>query len=142
MQGKRLEKKIYLTAFAWLSLTLLVILSLVPPDLRPTTPLPHNVEHGVAFLATGVAFGFSYAAFERRLSLAAVAFCGSIELSQLLVVGRHARFSDFWVDVFGSLAGIFFGSAARRRVFRNLCVRMFWCSIHSLVAGCDRSIGS
>jgi hypothetical protein len=120
MQGKCLDEKIYLTAFAWLSLTLIIILSMVPPGLRPTTPLPHNVEHGVAFLATGAAFGFRYAAFERRLSLAAVTFCGSIELSQLLVVGRHARFSDFCVDVFGSLAGIFFGAVARRKVFRSL----------------------
>jgi VanZ family protein len=94
-------------AAAWLMLAAIVVLSLVPPMVRPTTELPHGLEHLSIFLLNGLAFGVAYPGRERWLGIGAVAFCAGIELAQLMVPGRHARVSDFVVDVIGAGIGIF-----------------------------------
>jgi VanZ family protein len=83
---------------AWLLLLAIVVLSVVPPSTRPTTFVPHNFEHAVIFLTTGISFGTAYPGRERLLSIGAIIFCAAIELAQLYVPGRHARLSDFIVD--------------------------------------------
>ena len=45
---------------AWLLLFATTALSLVLPSYRLVTVLPHSLEHLVAFLLTGLAFGFGY----------------------------------------------------------------------------------
>jgi VanZ family protein len=98
-------------ASAWLLLAIIVVLSLVPPTARPTPAfagwtVPHALEHAGIFLLDGLAFGFSYPGHERRLSIGVVAFSGGIELAQLMVPGRHARVSDFIIDVLAAGIGI------------------------------------
>jgi VanZ family protein len=102
-------------AVAWFVLAAIVVLSLVPPGARPTTFIPHKVEHAAIFLFDGLAFGIAYFGFERLLSTSAVIFCGGIELAQLMVPGRHARLSDFFVDTAAVCLGIFAGSMLIRR---------------------------
>jgi VanZ family protein len=108
---------------AWLSLSVIVVLTLVPSGARPTTTLPHVVEHAAIFLAVGMLFGAAYLGHERLLSISAVAVCATLELSQLLVPGRHARLSDFIVDAIAAIVGIFLGRmvylAARRPSWRS-----------------------
>jgi VanZ family protein len=101
-------------ATAWFLLTLIAVLSLVPPGIRPTTFLPHKVEHAGMFLLAGVAFGIAYSGYERLSGIVAVIFCASVELAQLTIPGRHARFSDFVVDAVAICAGIFVGSMLTR----------------------------
>jgi len=48
------------------------------------------------------------------LSVSAVIFCAGIELAQLMIPGRHARFSDFVVDATAVCVGIFAGSTLTR----------------------------
>ncbi len=96
-------------AGAWLMLAAIVVLSLVPPAFRPSTPMPHHVEHLGAFFLDGLACGVSFPGHERLLSLAAVAFCAGIELAQLMVLGRHARVSDFIIDAAAACIAIFAG---------------------------------
>jgi VanZ family protein len=96
---------------AWLMLAIIVVLSLVPPTARPTTAVagwavPHALEHAGIFLLDGLAFGFGYPGHERWLSIGVAAFSGGIELAQLMVPGRHARISDFIVDVLAAGIGI------------------------------------
>jgi VanZ family protein len=98
----------------WLSTLTIVVLSIVPPSLRPITPLPHKREHFAIFMMWGMAFGLGY-----RINLVdqlvwAAVFAGAIEFAQYWVPGRHARISDLVVDTvaacFGVLcARIFFG---------------------------------
>jgi VanZ family protein len=91
---------------AWLLALTIVILSLGPPSFRPTTGAPHNVEHLLIFLATGVAFGLGY---PRRFwfhSMALLAFAAAIEVAQIWVPGRHARLSDFLVDAAAACLGV------------------------------------
>jgi hypothetical protein len=98
----------------WLVLAAIIVLSLVPPGARPTTFLPHKIEHAGIFLLDGVAFGIAYCGYDRLLSIGAVIFCATIELAQLAVPGRHARLSDFFVDAIAIYVGVIAGSALNR----------------------------
>jgi hypothetical protein len=50
---------------AWSATLAIVVLTVVPPDLRPTTDAPHDVEHSAAFLIVGLLFGLAYTGRER-----------------------------------------------------------------------------
>jgi VanZ family protein len=108
-------------------LSAIVVLTMVPPSLRPITFVPHKIEHAGTFLLAGISFGISYLGRECLLSIAALVFCAAIELAQLCVPGRHARLSDFTVDSIAALMGIFVGSILLRKcgfpnhVGRPLC---------------------
>jgi VanZ family protein len=91
---------------AWLLLIAIVILSVVPPNYRPVTPAPHNFEHGGIFVLTGLAFGLGYERWRVGQAAALVVFSGAIELLQLVVAGRHSRFSDFVVDAVSVSLGV------------------------------------
>ena len=91
---------------AWLLATIIVILSVVPPDLRPDTGAPHYLEHFAIYWATGFAFGLGYERNRRLLAIPLVAFSGAVELAQLIVPGRHARISDFLVDAIAISIGV------------------------------------
>jgi VanZ family protein len=83
---------------AWLLAVAIIVLSLVPPSLRPETDLPHDLEHFAIFVATGVAFGVGYIRRPGLVMISLMIFAGAIELAQIVVPGRHARLSDFIVD--------------------------------------------
>jgi VanZ family protein len=100
---------------AWLMLSAIVVLTMVPPGVRPITFVPHKIEHAGIFLVAGISFGIAYRGRECLLSIAAFVFCAAIELAQLYVPGRHARLSDFIVDAIAAVIGIFVGSILLRR---------------------------
>ena len=100
-------------AAAWLLLIVIVILSVVPPEARPVTPAPHDIEHLGIFLLTGMAFGIGYSAYLLELC-GLVLFSGAIELVQLMIPGRHARLSDFVVDAISISLGVGIGIVASR----------------------------
>ena len=91
---------------AWLCLVAIVALSLVKPSLRPVTILPHNLEHAAIFALTGCAVGLGYPGHALRNMLCLTLFAGAIELAQLYVPGRHARWIDFFVDAAAACAGV------------------------------------
>jgi VanZ family protein len=93
-------------AVAWLLLVAVLVVNLVPPDLRPTSSAPHNVEHFVVFLLMGAAFGYGYRDHQWSLGCLGVAYTAIIEILQLFVPGRHARVSDFVVDALAFCIGI------------------------------------
>jgi VanZ family protein len=91
---------------AWSLAAAIVVLSVVPPALRPETAAPHNFEHFLIYWTMGLAFGLG---FKRRLGLLAIllsVFTGFVEIAQLLVPGRHARLSDFLVDAVAMWFGL------------------------------------
>jgi VanZ family protein len=91
---------------AWGLATATVILSLVPPSLRPETGVPHSVEHFTIYAATGFAFGLGYKYRRDLLAMLLVIFLGSIEIAQLFVPGRHARLGDFIIDAVAACIGL------------------------------------
>jgi VanZ family protein len=103
---------------AWFVLVAIVVLSLVPPGARPTTFVPHKIEHAGIFFADGIVFGIAYLGYKWLLSIGAVIFCAGIELAQSMVPGRHARLSDFFVDAIAVCIGIFAGPILLRMVRR------------------------
>lgn len=99
---------------AWVTLAAILVLSVVPPGARPVTPFPHKIEHAGIFLLNGLAFGVAYCGYELPSSFAAVIFCAAVEVAQLMIPGRHARLSDFFVDAIAMCVGIFGGSTLMR----------------------------
>ena len=97
---------VYRKAIAWCSLCLCIVLTVVPPALRPVTGLPHDAEHFLMFFTIGVAFSNAYPGREHTLYATAVLFSGLLEFGQLFVPGRHARLSDFLVDLAAAMVGV------------------------------------
>src|SRR5262249_50260061 len=93
-------------AVPWLMLSAIVVLTVVPPGLRPSTFVPHKIEHAAIFLMAGISFGMAYVGRERLLIACAIIFCAALELAQLYVAGRHARLSDFIVDATAAVVGV------------------------------------
>jgi VanZ family protein len=89
----------------WTLVTAIIVLSVVPPNLRPETDLPHALEHFAIYWATGVAFALGYS-FTPLLVTVLVLFSGVAEILQLFIPGRHARVSDFIVDALASVIGL------------------------------------
>jgi VanZ family protein len=87
-------------------MTTIIVLTIVPPLLRPITGTPHNFEHLAIFLVAGAAFGLGYPRREFILCTSAILFSAALEVSQLMIPGRHATFSDFFVDILSACAGI------------------------------------
>jgi VanZ family protein len=85
--------------------TAIVVLSVVPPTLRPETGLPNDLEHFAIYWATGLAFALGYDLKPRLLATLLVLFSGAVEIAQLFVPGRHARLSDFIVDALAITVG-------------------------------------
>jgi len=93
-------------AAAWLLAGTIVVLSMSPATVRPTTGTAPGLEHLMIFLATGMAFAFGYPNRVRLLAVALPVFAAAIEFVQSWVPGRHARMSDFLVDAAASCLGV------------------------------------
>jgi VanZ like family len=91
---------------AWLLALAIVVLSLGPPSTRPVTGAGHDVEHLLAFMATGLAYGLGYPRRFWCLCMALMTFAAVIELAQILLPGRHARLSDFLIDAAALCLGV------------------------------------
>jgi VanZ family protein len=98
---------------AWTLAVVIVILSIVPPNLRPETIVPHDLEHAGIFLITGLAFGLAYDCSKGLLASYMVAFSAAVELVQLFVPGRDARVSDFVIDAAAICFGLIMAWLAR-----------------------------
>jgi VanZ family protein len=87
---------------AWILAATIALLTLVPPAARPTTALPHDLEHAAIFAAAGAAFAIAYRSRLFSLIKGAILYAAVLELAQFLVPGRHARIEDFVVDAASS----------------------------------------
>ena len=89
-------------ALTWAGAFAIVVLSVVPANDRPFTGTGQSFEHFLAFALLAGMFAVGY-----RLSLAqrlifAFLFCGGVELLQVPLATRHARLSDFVIDLLAS----------------------------------------
>ena len=104
--------RLVIRSTAWLSILIVLVLTLVPIGLRPTTGLSPNIERFCVMAAVGALFA---AAYPRRfwlivlsLSLAAAI----VEPLQLIATGRHPSFRDVEFKSLGAAIGAAFGYAA------------------------------
>jgi VanZ family protein len=91
---------------AWLFFVAILILTFVPPTLRPLSGLPHNVEHLAIFFLLGAAFALGYRGHAWALGLMGITGAAVLESLQIFTPGRHARLTDFLVDALGICLGI------------------------------------
>jgi VanZ family protein len=114
---------------AWIGVCAIVVLSIVPAEDRPVanhwiTWIGQNSEHFIAFALVAGAFTIGYQIKLLQLLLMAFVFCGGIELAQIPFPTRHARISDFVVDLLGSFIAILCVTCARKmfsRFFSSRC---------------------
>jgi VanZ family protein len=90
----------------------IVVLSVVPPSLRPVTA-SHMVEHLTIYVALGAALGLATPGRPRLQVIATLVFAATVELMQIGVPGRHARLADFAVDASGALVGLALAAVAQ-----------------------------
>ena len=93
----------------WALLVAITVLSFVPPNSRPETGAPHSLEHLALFVPTGLAFALGYAPRYFLQLFALMIFTVAVELGQMWVPGRHARLSDFLINVLGLCLGVGLG---------------------------------
>ena len=91
---------------AWIGISAIIVLSIVPANDRPVSGVGQGFEHFTAFALVGAAFAIGYRLSLIRLLTLAVLFCGGIELLQVPLPTRHARVSDFLVDSVGACFAI------------------------------------
>jgi len=103
--------RLMIRSAAWLSILTVLLVTLVPIGLRPTTGLSPNIERFCVMAAVGALFA---AAYPRRfwlivltLSLAAAI----VEPLQLLAAGRHPNFRDVAFKSLGAVIGVACGYA-------------------------------
>ena len=103
-----------LKVVSWLIILGIVIITFVPAAERPVTGLQHDLEHFIAFVLAGLAFGLAYSGHLIARCLGAVLLALALELGQIPLPTRHARLEDFVVDALGACLGILVASAFRK----------------------------
>jgi len=98
----------------WCCLAAIVVATLVPGELRPTTAAPANLERLVAFATTGALFWLGYPRHKVLVTIGLVLAAGVLELAQLLAPMRHARLEDFLVKSAGVVLGALGGEVLHR----------------------------
>lgn len=91
---------------AWILLLAILALSIGPASTRPITGAPQSLEHFGIFFPTGVALAIGYPLNERFLFVGLTIYCALIEVAQMFVPTRHARWSDFAVDASAACLGV------------------------------------
>ncbi|WP_245260998.1 VanZ family protein [Chelativorans sp. J32] len=93
-------------AAPFLILAIILYATLSPLNMRPRTQFPVHFEHFAAFAVLGALYAI---AFPRRILLvllAVVLAAAGLELLQLTLSDRHARFADFAVKLAGGIGGV------------------------------------
>jgi VanZ like family len=94
---------------AWITIAAITLLSLVPPSFRPTTSVPHKLEHLLIFGISGLAFSLAYRGSTLYQIIGMTVFAGALEVAQYWIPGRHARMSDFVINAIGAMIGVIIG---------------------------------
>jgi hypothetical protein len=100
---------------AWAGILTIVVLSVVPAEERLLTGFAVPLEHFAAFASVAAAFAIGYDLLLGRMVLLAFLFCAAIEVAQIPLETRHARFSDFIIDFIASCAAIALVYLGRRK---------------------------
>jgi VanZ family protein len=95
---------------AWIVVAAIILLSVVPPSLRPSTPFPKKLEHLVIFAIAGLALSLGYRVSALYQIIGITIFAGALEVTQYWIPGRHARMSDFTMHAVGAGVGVFVGA--------------------------------
>lgn len=104
--------RLFIRRAAWLSILIVLLVTLVPIGLRPATGLPPNIERFCVMAAVGALFA---AAYPRRFWLVVLTLSATaaiFEPLQFIAAGRHPSFRDVEFKSLGVAIGAVFGYAA------------------------------
>lgn len=90
---------------AWLALSAVIALTMLPIEFRPISDLPVGLERIGAFAALGILFGFAYPRHRLPVLIGVVIFAGLLEAAQNLTGTRHGRLLDFAIKASGVALG-------------------------------------
>lgn len=93
---------------------IIVVLSLVPPSLRPHTGVGGKIEHWIAYALVGLAFGLGQqtARLRLRTGIALSAAAALLELLQNFIPGRNPEVVGFLSSSMGTWMGLGLASIA------------------------------
>lgn len=107
--------RIFAVVAGVLSLAFVAFATLSPIELRPTTELGLGWEHLAAFAVIAAFLAFAFPKRVWQILLFVVLTAILLEIAQLYVPGRHARWIDGATKIFGSLIGVAAGWFIDRR---------------------------
>jgi hypothetical protein len=93
---------------AWLAVLIVIVLSVIPGNMRPHVLANGYYEHFTAYFITGSLMGIGYSRPKQLLSSAIMlALCGgTLEIVQLWIPDRTADVGDFAASAFGAWAAL------------------------------------
>ncbi len=98
---------------AWILLAVILVVTVGPINLRPTTPFGPNVERFAAFFVLGGVFSLTYPKSLVYVAVPLVVSCGLFEYAQHFMPGRHPEFSNFLIKIAGAGVGLAAGKILR-----------------------------
>ena len=92
----------------WLAVLVIIVLSLVPGDMRPHVMADDDCDHFAAYLIASSLLAIGYSRSDQLLSnaLSLALLAGLLEIVQSLIPGRNPSAWDFAMSAFGSGAGV------------------------------------
>jgi VanZ family protein len=91
---------------AWTLVAAGFVVAAVPLGDRPTTAMPHHLEHIAFFLAIGACLAGGYPHRRRLVAVLVTCLPGAIQLVQVWAPDRHPRLSDAAVGIAGAWLGV------------------------------------
>ena len=103
---------------AWLTLVAVVLVTIVPAELRPTSMLPLKLERALGFATLSFIFALAYARHWKMVLILLMLAAFGLELFQFLVPSRDPSIIDALVKAIGAAGGVL-AAKAIGRVFRS-----------------------
>ncbi|MGP0089776.1 MAG: hypothetical protein ACLPKB_07430 [Xanthobacteraceae bacterium] len=106
-------------AIGWIAALVIIVLSVVPGDLRPYVLEDKHLEHFLAYFVAGGLFAIGYLQVRLVIFLGILlTLCsGTMEIAQLVIVGRTASIFDFIASASGTWIGLVAGRCLRSLYF-------------------------
>ena len=99
---------------AWLLLVAVIVVTVVPAEFRPTTPLPLKAERALGFATLTFVFTIAYPRRWLLILLGMSAAAVGLELLQFAVPSRDPSPIDATVKVIGAVLGVFAAKVCSR----------------------------
>jgi hypothetical protein len=98
-------------SIAWMAVLALVVLSVVPGDVRPNVMGDKHLEHLAAYVITGLLFALGYSQLRLIIFFGVLlTICAAmLEIAQLAIIGRTSSVSDFVASSVGAWIGLAVG---------------------------------
>jgi len=92
----------------WLAVLVIIILSVMPGQLRPEVLGEKHIEHLTAYLGTAILLATGYPGRSQSIKIGVLLFLcsGILEIVQLGISGRSSSVADFAASSLGVLIGV------------------------------------